>query len=214
MSRRLAAALSDLGPDAAEHEVERAAAEGPGTYGPRGDDLVRYGWASAVLDHHPELLLPWATATDRAVRRAVMRSPALGPIEASALVATRRTGMHTLGANPATPIDLLRDNPGARRRRAAVDAVLPCGLAAVEDDPNDRRLTDLGSGTVDLAVARAGRLSVETARRLIERDRPPVDPWVLAVLGTRTGEEVWTVAGRAVSPARLRAARDLAVLIR
>ena len=206
------ASLRHLGPDAPGDEVERAADEGPSAFGPRGDDLLRYGWASAVLEHHPELHLPWATSGDRAVRRAVMRSPALRPHEAAALVGSRRTGMHTLGANPAAPIELLDDNPGAQRRRAAIERVVPGGLADVRRDPDDPRLAGLDSGTIDLVVARAPDLRPETATRLAERTTPPVDPWVLAVLGARCDGPLWRVVQRAVSPARLRAARALAAL--
>ena len=66
-------------------------------------------------------------------------------------------------------------------------ALLPGGIADVERDPNRADLVDAGSGTVDLALARASGTTPETARRLAERPEPAVDPWVLALLGARFG---------------------------
>jgi len=172
------------------------------------DDLLRYGEASATLEADPSLHEAWATSTDRAVRRAVLRSPAITAEVAGLVLATRRSGMHTLGANPAAPADLLDANPGAQRRRAAVDALLPDGLAAARRRPNRPDLVALGSPTVDLVLARAPSLDEPTAVALAARTDPPADPWVLAVLASRFGDPVRdALAGAA--PARRRAVARL-----
>src|SRR5687768_3633597 len=100
-------------PRCSSEALDHALRTDPARLGPRGDDLLRYGWASAAIDAHPELHRAWAETGDRAVRRALMRSPALPPDVAGLIVATRRSGMHTLGSNPETPIELLADNPSA-----------------------------------------------------------------------------------------------------
>jgi hypothetical protein len=188
--------------------VRAAAADGPAGTGPRQPELLRFGWASAVLDAHPELHLSWADAIDRAVRRALMRSPRLPPEAAELIVATRRSGMHTLGANPVAPAGLLAGNPGAQRRRAAVEACLPEGLDGASRRPDDPGLAALGSPTVDLVLARSPALDPTTAARLAGRSRPAVDPWVLAVLAARYGARVRAAPGHASRP-RLAAAAAL-----
>lgn len=65
---------------------------------------------------------------------------------------------------------------------AATDRVAPGGIDRIRDDPNRPALVELGSGTVDLAVARAPSLDEATAVLLAD---PPADPWVLAVLFDR-----------------------------
>lgn len=203
----------DLGLEATVADLDRAATHGPAGFGPR-PDLLRYGWASAVLERHPDLHLAWATTPDRAVRRAVMRSPDLPPIAAEALVAVRHSGMHTLGANPVAPPALLVHNPGARRRRQLVDRALGGdGLAAPVRRPNDPALLTAASATVDLMVTRASRLDLSTARRLAGRSDPRPDPWVLARLGSRFGAPVWDVVDDAVPAERRRAARALVDLV-
>lgn len=173
------------------------------------NDLRRYGEASADLEADPGLHRAWARATDRAVRRALLRSPALPPEVAATIVGARRSGMHTLGDNPVAPIELLADNPGARRRRDRLDEVLPGGLDDVRADPNRPELVALGSGTVDLVLAHGGTLDEATAVALASRPSPPVDPWSLALLAGRFGELVWDAAGRVHGRARLVAARSL-----
>ena len=198
-------------PDCGPAVVERAAAQDPARQGPDGDDLLRYGWASAALDAHPELHLPWAGTVDRAVRRALMRSPSLPPEAAELVVATRRSGMHTLGANPAAPLELLARNPSARRRRGAVGEVLPKGLADARRRPNRPTLVELGNGTVDLVLANAPSLSRRTAVSLAERWDPLLDPWSAAVLVERFGEPVWEALVAHVGGARRRAVTALSV---
>lgn len=198
-------------PDCARVVVERAAALDPARQGPEGDDLLRYGWASAALDAHPELHLPWAGTADRAVRRALMRSPSLPREAAELVVATRRSGMHTLGANPAAPSDLLERNPSARRRRAAVDEELPKGLDDARGRPNRPTLVELGNGTVDLVLAHAPSLRRGTAVSLAERRDPVLDPWSAAVLVERFGEPVWEALAAHVRGARRRAVTALSV---
>jgi hypothetical protein len=142
-------------------------------------DLRRYAEASAALERDPSLHEAWARSPDRAVRRALMRSPALAADVAATIVGVRRTGMHTLGSNPVAPAVLLEGNPGAQRRRAAVDALLPGGLADVERDPNRLELVELRSPTVDLVLAHAAGLDERTAAALLERG---VDPYVRSLL--------------------------------
>jgi hypothetical protein len=172
-------------------------------------DLVRYAEASADLDERPELHEQWAHAEDRAVRRALMRSPALTEHVAQALVETRRSGMHTLGSNPRAPIELLRSNPGARRRRERVLAAAPGGLDEVAAHPNRRRYVELGSPTVDLVLARAASLELDTAASLAERSDPPADPWVLAILVARFGDPIQGLVGSTASSARRSATAKL-----
>lgn len=161
------------------------------------DDLLRYGWASALLEMRADLMAVWAQSEDRARRRAVMRSPELDPATAEAVIAVRRSGMHTLGANPEAPIDLLAANPGARRRRAAVDAALPDGLGRL-DEADPEEMVALGSPTVDLALARRAQLDEATAIALASRAHPVPDPWVLAIVADRHGAAVeHAVAGLA-----------------
>jgi hypothetical protein len=196
-------------PAVADHVVAAAADRGPAPFRPAGSDLLRFGWASAVLDAHPQLLLPWAGSDDRTVRRAVMRSPDLTEEAAELVVATRRSGMHTLGANPAAPIELLARNPGAWRRRQAIDEVVPGGLAEVAASPDRPALVDLGSPTVDLAVARAAALDEAQALRLAARADPPIDPWVAAVLVERFGAPVWEALRTHAASGRLAAVAAL-----
>jgi hypothetical protein len=172
-------------------------------------DLLRYGRASAALEADPALHAAWATTSDRAVRRAIMRSPLLTADVAEAVVATRRSGMHTLGANPAAPIELLASNPGARRRRAAVDEVLPGGLDEAAARPNRAALVELGSGTVDLVLARAEGLGEATALALAARTDPPLDPWVAAVLVERYGDPAREAFEAHASRSRRAAVRTL-----
>jgi hypothetical protein len=188
--------------------VASALQSDPARLGPRGSDLLRYAWASAALDAHPELHAAWAGTEDRAVRRALMRSPQLTPEAAELLVETRRSGMHTLGANPAAPVELLERNPGALGRRTRLDRVLTDGLRTVTRDPR-AALVELGSGTVDLVLARADALTDATARLLASRRQPPVDPWVLAVLVDRFGDGVWRAASGHASRSRLTATAAL-----
>lgn len=150
-------------------------------------ELLRYGWISAALDLRPSLAWDWADAEDRAVRRAVMRSPELEPATAERVVATRRSGLHTLGSNPRTPIHLIAGRPGAMRRRAALDAAGALDLDVVEEAPNRAELVALGSPTIDLVLARSARLDESTADALATRPHPVVDPWVAARLLHRFG---------------------------
>ena len=165
-------------------------------------DLLRYAEASADLEERPELHEQWAHREDRAVRWALMRSPALTEHVAEALVETRRSGMHTLGSNPRTPVELLDSNPGARRRRERVLAVAPGGLDEVTAHPNRQRYVEVGSPTLDLVLARAGSLRRSTAIALAERADPPVDPWVLAILVARFGDPIRSIVDRTASSAR------------
>lgn len=176
---------------------------------PAGDDLLRYGRASAALETDPSRHEAWATTGDRAVRRALMRSPVLPPHVAEAIVENRRSGMHTLGANPVAPIELLASNPGARRRRAAVDEVLPGGLDEARAHPDRDELVALGSGTVDLVLARAEALSEATAVALASRRDPPLDPWAAAVLVERFGQPVRDAFEAHASRSRQAAVRAL-----
>ncbi|MGY6501190.1 MAG: hypothetical protein ACXIVQ_09915 [Acidimicrobiales bacterium] len=190
--------------------VEAAAGTDPGRLGPRGTDLARFGWASAALSAHPHLLHPWSATSDRAVRRALMRSPHLTAEAARRIVEVRRSGMHTLGSNPATPAELLEDNPGALRRRRAVDAVLPDGIAGLADHVDPEALVALGSPTVDLALACARTTDLDTAVGLAARTSPPADPWVLAVLLDRFGGPADEALGSHVARARRQATVALA----
>ena len=198
-------------PDCDPAALERARGTDPARLGPEGPELLRYGWASAALDAHPELHLAWAGTADRAVRRALMRSPELPPEAAELVVATRRSGMHTLGANPVAPPELLERNPSARRRRETVDELLRSGLAASVRDPNRQELIELGSGTVDLALAHARGLSAASAERLAARSDPVLDPWAMAVLVERFGEAVWAAHAAHASAVRRRAVAALSV---
>jgi len=191
--------------------LARAAAEDPARQGPEGDELLRFGWASAALDAHPKLHLPWAGTADRAVRRALMRSPSLPREAAELVVATRRSGMHTLGANPAAPLELLERNPSARRRRDAVAEVLPKGLADARRRPNRPTLVELGNATVDLVLAHSPSLRHPTAVALAERRDPALDPWTAAVLVERFGEPVWEALTSHVRGSRRRAVTSLSV---
>ncbi len=200
----------DLGPDVAGPDLDRATAQGPTGFGPR-PDLLRFGWASAVLERFPRLHLDWATSPDRAVRRAIMRSPDLPPIAAEAVVAARRSGLHTLGGNPVAPAELLHRNPGAQRRRRAVDQALGAdGLRGAERRPDRPGLVDVGSATVDLVLARSDRLGLATAQQLVGRTSPRPDPWVLARLAARFGDPLWSVVEGSVPADRRRAAAALA----
>lgn len=152
---------------------------------PPAPGLHRYGWASARLDLEPELLMVWAATEDRDLRRAVMRSPELERAAAELVVATRRSGMHTLGMNPAAPVDLLRSNPGARRRRARLLELVPGGLDEVRATPGTPHQIAAGSPTVDLVLARHRSLPSGAAEALLGRSDPPVDPWVAAQLVAR-----------------------------
>lgn len=173
-------------------------------------DLLRFGQASADLDERPERHDEWAETTDRAIRRALMRSPRLTPAVAERIVETRRSGMHTLGSNPLTPDALLDSNPGARRRRERVLDAAPGGLDEVTAHPNRRRYVEAGSPTLDLVLARARGLRPATARALAGRRHPPPDPWVLAILVARFGADVDEILDRAASAQRRRA---VAVLV-
>lgn len=172
-------------------------------------DLLRYGWASAALEARPALLLEWAGHVDTAIRRAVMRSPRLSPEAAELVIATRRSGLHTLGSNPRTPIELIEDRPGAMRRRRDIEGAGADDLDRVAADPNHERYVALGSPTVDLVLARSAQLDERTATALVRRASPAVDPWVAAVLWSRFGEEVRDVIGDELSGERLRATRRL-----
>lgn len=178
----------------------------------RGGDLLRYGRASAELESRPELHLQWASTGDRAVRRALMRSPQLPPEAAELVVATRRSGMHTLGSNPVAPVELLARNPSARRRRAAVDEVLPDGPDQLLRDPNREELVDLGSGTVDLMLARAPGLEPATAVALAARADPALDPWAAALLVARFGAPVRDALADRMGADRRRAVAALSAL--
>lgn len=147
--------------------------------------LARYGWASARLDLEPGLLHDWADHEDRSIRRAVMRSPDLDPESAELLVATRRSGMHTLGMNPSVPVALLSSNPGARRRRSRLLRSVPGGLDDVQRHPGGPGQVAAGSPTVDLALARHPDLPPAAAFELLERSSPPADPWVGSLLAVR-----------------------------
>ena len=198
-------------PNCEEAALARARSEDPARQGPDGPELLRYGWASAALDAHPELHLPWAGTAERAVRRALMRSPALPPEAAELVVATRRSGMHTMGSNPAAPLELLERNPSARRRRAAVDELLPGGLDEARRHPNRAELVELGNGTVDLVLAHAPGLERSSARALASRRDPVLDPWSAAVLVERFGDPVWDALTARVRGARRRAVTALSV---
>lgn len=152
---------------------------------PPSTGLTRYGWASARLDLEPGLLHHWADHEDRSIRRAVMRSPELDPESAELLVATRRSGMHTMGLNPVAPLELLGSNPGARRRRRRLLQAVPGGLDDVQHDPGGPGQVAAGSPTLDLALARHPDLPAAAAFDLLERATPPVDPWVGALLAVR-----------------------------
>jgi hypothetical protein len=198
-------------PDCDAATLARAEDADPARLGPDGSELLRYGWASAALDAHPELHLPWAGTGDRAVRRAVMRSPSLPSEAAELVVATRRSGMHTLGANPVAPVELLERNPSARRRRAAVLELLPGGLDEARRNPDRPELVELGNGTVDLVLAHAPELSPEVARLLVARTDPLLDPWSAAVLVERYGAPVWRTWTAHVRGERRRAVAALSV---
>ncbi len=172
-------------------------------------DLLRYGWASAAIAARPDLLLEWAGHPDTAIRRAVMSSPRLSPEAAELVVATRRSGLHTLGSNPLTPIELIEDRPGAMRRRRAVEAAGADDLDGVADDPNHERYVELGSPTVDLVLARSTRLDEHTAHALVGRSAPTVDPWVAAVLWSQFGDPLRDAIERGLSGGRRRAVRRL-----
>lgn len=177
---------------------------------PRRPELLRFGWASAALQFHPVLHQDWAESEDRALRRAVMRSPALPPEVAEQLVAHRRSGMHTLGSNPAAPIELLGSNPSALRRRRAIDRAAPAGPIDIVSHPNRAELIELGSPTVDLLLAGAPALDDRHAEMLAGRTDPPADPWTIALLVARFGDRVGRCAAAHSSRARMRAADRLA----
>jgi hypothetical protein len=170
-------------------------------------ELRRYGEASAELEDEPELHHEWAGSEDRAIRRALMRSPALPPEAAERIVETRRSGMHTMGSNPTVPIELLADNPGARRRRERVTEAAPGGPDEVSTHPNRLRYVQVGSPTLDLVLARSDSLTLQTAVALAGREDPPADPWVLAILIARFGEPVEATVHSTASAGR-RAAVD------
>ncbi len=154
-------------------------------------DLLRYGWASAALDAEPALLLTWAGHPDAAIRRAVMRSPRLSEPAAELVVATRRSGLHTLAANPACPRPLLAGRPAALRRHDALTRALDGrSLQDVSEDPHPERWIPLASPTLDLVLASSPHLDGEAARALATRRDRPVDPWVGALLVARSGPEL------------------------
>lgn len=170
-------------------------------------ELLRYGETSADLEDDPTLHHALAQSEDRAVRRALMRSPALPPEVAELIVETRRSGMHTLGSNPVAPIELLADNPGARKRRELVTAAAPGGIDEVDEKPDRDRYREVGSPTLDLVIARSAALELDTAVALAGRNHPPVDPWVLALLIARLGDPVADIVTTTASRSR-RAAVD------
>lgn len=143
------------------------------------------------------------------MRRALMRSPALPDEVAERIVETRRSGMHTLGSNPAAPAELLADNPGARRRRERIARAAPGGLEEIAEHPNRSRYVELGSPTVDLVLAHAEGLRADTAEALATRDDPWADPWVLAILVARFGERLSAVVADVVPAQRRRVTRGL-----
>jgi hypothetical protein len=177
---------------------------------PATSDHVRYALASQELLDDPSLHREWATSADRARRRAVMRSPSITPDVAELVVATGRTGMHTMGANPEVPIELLDRNPSARRRHERIDAVLAGGLADLRRGPNRPELVALGSGTVDLALALAPGLQEAVAVALAERTDPTADALTLALLVQRFGVPVRDAVARHASRERRRAVEALA----
>lgn len=172
-------------------------------------DLLRYGWASAAIETRPELLSEWAGHPDTAIRRAVMRSPQLTEAAAELVVATRRSGLHTLGSNPLTPIELIEARPAALRRRHALESAGADDLGRVAADPNHIGHVELGSPTIDLVLARSERLDADSAAALAGRSSPRVDPWVAAVLWDRFGDAVRDVIRSELSAERLRATRHL-----
>lgn len=172
-------------------------------------DLLRYGWASAAIEARPELLVEWAGHPDTAIRRAVMRSPQLTEAAAELIVATRRSGLHTLGSNPLTPIELIEDRPGALRRRHAIESAGADDLGRVAEHPNRERFREVGSPTIDLVLARSERLDADGAAALARRSSPWVDPWVAAVLWDRFGNAVRDTIERGLSGERRRAVRRL-----
>lgn len=154
-------------------------------------DLLRFGWASAALDAEPELLLTWAGHPDASIRRAVMRSPRLSEPAAELVVATRRSGLHTLGANPACPRHLLAGRPAALRRHDALTRALDGrSLQDVSVDPDPERWIRLASPTLDLVLAASTHLDDDAALALATRRDRPVDPWVGALLVARSGPEL------------------------
>lgn len=176
---------------------------------PGRPELLRFGWASAALQFHPQLHHDWADSEDRALRRAVMRSPELPAESAERLVAHRRSGMHTLGANPAAPIELLGSNPSALRRRLAVDEVAPGGVVEIRSHPDRPGLIELGSPSVDLVLATSPALDEHHAETLASRVDPPADPWIAALLIARFGDRIRRLAAAHSSRARTTATNDL-----
>ena len=77
--------------------------------------------------------------------------------------------MHTLGANPAAPIELLGSNPSALRRRLAVDEVAPGGVVEIRSHPDRPGLIELGSPSVDLVLATSPALDEHHAETLASR---------------------------------------------
>ena len=172
-------------------------------------DLLRYGWASAAIDAQPDLMVQWADHPDTAIRRAVMRSTHLSAEVAELVVATRRSGLHTLGSNPLTPIELIDGRPGALRRRRAIEHAGADDLDRVMTDPNHESFLELGSPTIDLVLARSVHLDERIAADLAARAAPRVDPWVAALLWVRFGDTVRDTLRREQSDERNRAVRRL-----
>jgi hypothetical protein len=118
--------------------------------------------------------------------------------------------MHTLGANPMTPVELLGANPSARRRRTAVDEAAPGGVETIERRPNRVAVLSLGSPTVDLVLANAPTLDLRHAELLAARTEPALDPWSAALLVARFGTAVRDRLARHANRTRTAAADGLA----
>lgn len=179
-----------------------------------GSPESRLAWTSAVLEAHPDVARVLSGAEDAAVRRAVLRLPGLPLDVAAEVVATRRSGLHTLARNPDLPLDLAGATPSKRRRRAPIEELVGDDSSVLLGDGSlHARAVELGSGTLDLVLTRSPELTETNACALAGRTGPPADGWVLAALVERFGEPVWEAARPAASPARRAAAADHSPLV-